>query len=256
MSTASSLLDSTDVPAVEILNPTGASRFVLVCDHASNRIPIKMHDLGLTQAQLAAHISWDLGAADVARMLSLLMDAPLVLSGYSRLVIDCNRPLNSKQLIAEISDGVMIPGNRDLTPDDRDRRLETFFYPYHEAIAKLLNDRQGPTALLSIHSFTANLSGNPRPWHIGVACRHDERLAKQLYAALLQHSDIIKESSNVGYNQPYAIEDEFDYTLPVHGEGRGLPCAMIEIRQNEIQYLTAAAVWAARIAQVLQKLDI
>lgn len=256
MSTACSLLDASDAPAVEILNPTGASRFVLVCDHASNRIPFKLHDLGLTQEQLTDPISWDLGAADVARMLSVLIDAPLVLSGYSRLVIDCNRPLHSKELIAEISDGIKIPGNHNLTADDRDRRLVTFFYPYHEAIANLLNARQGPTALLSMHSFTANLSGKPRPWQIGVACRHDERLATHLYAAFLQHIDIVMGSISVGYNQPYTIEDEFDYTIPVHGEGRGIPCAMIEIRQNEIQQTTDAAVWAARIAQVLQKIEV
>lgn len=255
MPTPCSLLAATDPPAFEVVNAAGASLFVLVCDHASNRVPLKLHNLGLNAQQLADHISWDSGAADVARMLSVLIDAPLVLGGYSRLVIDCNRPLHSKELIVVQSDGVTIPGNEHLTADDRDRRVTTFFNPYHEAIAQLLNSRKDPTALLSIHSFTANLNGIQRPWHIGVACRHDERLAKQLYAALLQHPDIVMGLFNVGYNQPYAVEDEFDYTLPVHGEGRGLPCAMLEIRQNEIQLPTAAAIWAARIAQALQKIE-
>lgn len=252
MSTSGSLLTVSEPAAVEIINATGAGNVVLVCDHASNRIPLIMHNLGLNPQQLADHISWDPGAADVARMLSVLIDAPLVLSGYSRLVVDCNRPLHSAELIPEQSDGVMIPGNANLTMAERDRRMTTFFYPFHQAITELLDIRRGNTWLLSIHSFTPILSGKQRPWPIGIAYGHDERLAKRLHKALLQQDDIVMGLIDVGYNQPYAIEDAFDYTIPMHGVARGLPCAMIEIRQNEIQLPTAAAVWAKRLAQALQ----
>lgn len=237
-------LEPAEPPAFEIVNAGGNSPVLLVCDHASHYVPRCLHDLGLEAPHLSDHISWDPGAADVARHLSALLDAPLVLSGYSRLVIDCNRPLQSPESIATQSAGITIPGNLNLTEQDRAQRIATFFLPYHQAIDALLDARHPKTTvLLSIHSFTPILNDKERPWHIGVSFWHDHRLAKQLHDQLTEHSDIL-----VGYNEPYPIENEFDYSIPVHGEGRGLASAMIEIRQNEIDSITAAKQWAARIA--------
>lgn len=251
MTTPTPLLEPAEPPAFEIVNTRGKGSAVLVCDHASNRVPRCMDNLGLDSHQLAGHIGWDPGAADVARALSALLDAPLVLSGYSRLVIDCNRPLQSRESIAEQSAGVPVPGNRYLSAQDRERRIATFFQPYHQAIHKLLDARRRqPTVLLSIHSFAAVLNGQHRPWHAGVAYRHDHRLAQRLHEVLSQCGDI-----NVGYNQPYPIDDAFDYTIPVHGEGRGLASAMIEIRQNEIQSPATAAAWATRLAHAFQAFE-
>lgn len=241
-------LGPTEPPAFEIVNATGKCGMVLVCDHASNRVPALLAELGLTPQQLAAHISWDPGAAPVARTLAAQIDAPLILSNYSRLVIDCNRPPGSAELIAPQSAGVPIPGNQNLTEQQRANRINHVFLPYHRAIKQLLDTRrQQTTALLSIHSFTAQLNGSLRPWHVGIAYRNDDQLAQPLYRNLRCHSDL-----NVGYNQPYRIEDASDYTIPLHAEGRGLPGAMVEIRQDGITNDKQILHWTAMLRQACE----
>ncbi len=245
------LLAADEPPAFEIVNASGASNLVLVCDHASKRVPRCLDNLGLTPEQLDDHIGWDPGAADVARLLSNKLDAPLILSGYSRLVIDCNRPLQSPQSIPEQSAGVLVPSNQNITAEDRARRVKNVFTPYHNAINQLLADRKNrPTVFLSIHSFTPSLDGQHRPWHIGVSFWRNDTLAKLLISALKKDEDIV-----VGDNEPYAIDAEFDYAIPVHGEGRGLPSAMIEIRQDGIRTAAGVAAWAERIAKAYQTIE-
>jgi len=217
---------------------------VLVCDHASNRVPRSLANLGLTPGQLARHIAWDPGAAEVARGLGARLDAPLVLAGWSRLVIDLNRPLASPQSIPEESDGVLVPGNLGLTPPARACRIATLFDPYHRAVAHLLEARAArPTLLVSIHSFTAELGGETRPWHAGVACGSDRRLAEPLIRALERHGDLC-----IGDNEPYEVDHRHDYTLPTHGEGRGIPHAMIEIRQDQLDSVAGSDAWVERLA--------
>ena len=241
--------------AFEIMNEQGRSNLVLVCDHASNRVPAYLNRLGLTDAQLDDHIGWDPGAAAVARLLAQELDAPLVLSAYSRLVIDCNRPLASSELIPEQSAGVMVPGNQNLSSYERDDRIQNLFIPYHDAIeslldARLLSDPRKPIIFLSIHSFTPFLFDEQRPWHIGVSHKTDDRFAKNLFNALMQQTDII-----VGLNEPYPIEDAFDYSIPTHGEARGLPSAMIEIRQDGLSTPTGIECWAERIALAYRSIE-
>jgi predicted N-formylglutamate amidohydrolase len=224
---------------------------VLVCDHAFNRVPRRLGTLGLEPDQLADHIGWDPGAADVAHRLSKRLDAPLVLSGYSRLVIDCNRPPGSDESIPEQSAGVPVPGNRGLDAEARALRLRGLFEPYHRAIARLLDARaEHPTLLLSIHSFSPVLDGRQRPWPVGVSCWRDCRLAALLRGALARGGDLL-----VGDNEPYPIEETIDYTVPVHGEGRGLPSVMIEIRQDEIRTAAEAAAWARRLAEAYRLME-
>jgi predicted N-formylglutamate amidohydrolase len=238
-------------PAVELVNAEGSGNAVLVCDHASNRVPRRLGTLGLDAAALDDHIAWDPGAAEVARRLSAHLDAPLVLSGYSRLVIDCNRPLGNAQSIAQQSAGVPVPGNRALSAADRAVRIDALFRPYHGAIARLLERRSHRASLLlSIHSFTPVLDGRARPWQVGVSYWRDPRLAALLRGELSQGTE-----SAVGYNQPYPIDEAIDYTVPVHGEGRGLPSVMIEIRQDGIRGLAAAAAWATRLAQAYRRIE-
>lgn len=238
------LLAPDEPPAFVVLNPDGKSRVVLVCDHASCRVPRSLGSLGLSLNDLHSHIGWDPGAACVAQALARKLDAPLLLSGYSRLVIDCNRPLHSPESIPEQVAGISVPGNQQLTFAERKLRVEALFNPYHRAIAFLLDQRQHrPTLLLSIHSFTPQLNGVQRPWQIGTACYRERWLAQSLYEKLQQSGDLM-----VGFNQPYAIETEYDYTIPVQGEARGLPSAMIEIRQDGITSEAHAATWAIRIA--------
>ena len=238
------LLARDEPPPFTLINPAGTSPLVLVCDHANNRVPKKLGNLGLGAAELATHIAWDPGAALVALALSKELDAPLVLSEYSRLVIDCNRPLESPQLVAELSAGIVVPGNRALSAEERESRVREVYQPYHDAVRDLLEQRTKPVALLSIHSFTPQLHDEPRPWHIGVACYRDCRLASALFSALSENKDI-----RVGFNEPYAIETEFDYTIPEHGEGRGLPSAMVEIRQDVVTTGVEVDQWARRLVQ-------
>ena len=159
--------------------------------------------------------------------------------------------MRSAESIAERSAGVPVPGNRGLTPAERAARIDALFRPYHDAIARLLDGRaRRPTLLLSIHSFTPVLNGPPRPWHIGVSYGRDRRLAALLVGALSRSGEFV-----VGDNQPYPIEDDIDYTIPVHGEGRGLPAAMIEIRQDGIRTAVDAAAWAARLAEAYRLIE-
>ena len=249
--TTSSLLEPDEPPAVEMVNADGSCCAVLVCDHASNRVPQRLGTLGLDAVQLADHIGWDPGSADVARRLSVHLDAPLVLSGYSRLVIDCNRPLRSAESIVEQSAGVPVPGNRGLSPEEREIRMNALFLPYHDAIDRLLDSRsRRPSLLLSIHSFTPVLNGRLRPWQIGVSHGCNRELAALILGALARGGDF-----TVGENKPYPIENDIDYTIPVHGEGRGLPCALIEIRQDGIRTAAGAATWATRLAEAYRLIE-
>lgn len=232
-------------PAFELVNSEGKSNFVLVCDHASKRVPRCLNNLGLTEDQLDDHIGWDPGAAEVARILSKNLDAALVLSGYSRLVIDCNRPLQSEQSIPEQSAGIPVPGNQNLNDQERASRVNSLFFPYHSAVSQLLDSRKNRTTFfLSIHSFTPVLNNQQRPWNIGVSFWRNNHFAKNLLDALNESNDIV-----VGDNQPYAIDAEFDYAVPMHGEARGFPSAMMEIRQDGIRSAEGIAEWAERITQ-------
>ena len=249
--TPSPLLGPDEPPAFELVNAHGRGNAVLVCDHAANRVPHRLGNLGLDAVQLADHIGWDPGAAAVARHLSAQLDAPLVLSAYSRLVIDCNRPLRSAESIPQQSAGVVVPGNHGLSPAQQESRVHALFRPYHEAIEQVLDARlPRPSFLLSIHSFTPIWNGQPRPWHIGVSAWRDQRLAALLLDALNQAGDVI-----VGDNQPYPIEAEFDYTVPVHGEARGLPSVMLEIRQDGLRTAADVARWATRVAQAFRLIE-
>lgn len=241
------LLAAGEAPACEIINIEGAGSAVVVCDHASNRIPRRLGSLGLALDDLATHIAWDPGAAEVARRLAEHLEASLVLSGYSRLVVDCNRPLESPESMARESGGTIVPGNRELTQASRAARIEALFRPYHRAIAEVLDRRSAagrPSLLLSVHSFTPVLNGDRRPWHLAFSYGRDARLAALLLDAFSSDKDIV-----VGHNQPYSVDDTTDYTLPWHGERRGVPHVLIEIRQDRLATSEASAGWAARLAE-------
>ena len=181
------LLGLDEPPPCEVVNAGGSAQAVIVCDHASNRVPRRLASLGLASSVLDDHIGWDPGAAAVARLLARDLDAPLVLSGYSRLVIDCNRPLDSGDSIPPASAGVPVPGNRALSGSEREERVQALFRPYHDAIAAVLDARAAagrPSLLLCIHSFTPVLAGCRRPWDIGFAWGRDARLARRLIDAM------------------------------------------------------------------------
>jgi predicted N-formylglutamate amidohydrolase len=244
--------EALDNEAVEVVNAQGHGRIVIACDHASNFIPAEFENLGLPLEDLERHIAWDPGARPVALAMSKLLDAPLVCSRISRLVIDCNRPLSAPDLVPPVSETTEVPGNRDLGADDVARRAQLAHAPFHAAIDRLLiaRERAGmETWLISVHSFTPVYKGVARPWHVGILHDSDERLSKPLLAGLAGEAGIV-----VGDNQPYSPADRVYYTLERHARSRGWPCAMIEIRNDEIADEDGQTSWAERLAGLLQAL--
>jgi len=243
------LLDDDEPPAFAVLREHGVSPFLLTCDHASNRIPRRLGSLGVSAQDLQTHVAWDFGAAEVTQSLAANLDAFAILQNYSRLVIDCNRPLQADDLIATLSEHTEVPGNRLLAPAQRDMRVNEIFKPYHERIILELNRRQElshPTVVVSIHSFTPVFKGVTRPWHVGVLYNRDARLARPLLAAFRARGDLV-----VGDNEPYAVSDESDYTIPVHAERRGLAHVEIEIRQDLIADSEGQGKWARLLSSCL-----
>jgi predicted N-formylglutamate amidohydrolase len=245
------LLTPNEPAALTIERPQGKSDFLLACDHASRLIPRSLGSLGLDDAHLASHVAWDIGAAGVARQMSALLDATLVLQNYSRLVIDCNRPPGSATSIPVQSEYARVTGNDALTADAARERAAAIFTPYHDAVSGLL-DRRGEagrrTLLVAVHSFTPVYLGKARPWQVGLMYRHDRRLGQALLGLLRTDADLC-----VGDNEPYAISDTTDYTLPFHGEARCIAHVGIEIRQDLVADETGQQAWAARLAQLLTR---
>jgi predicted N-formylglutamate amidohydrolase len=245
------LLTATDPPVFELCHSTGAAPVLLTCDHASRIVPAALERLGLTEVTLTQHIGWDIGAAAVTRLLAPMLDAPAVLAGYSRLVIDCNRTLEDPSSIPSESDGIAIPGNAALDAVARRERIATLFEPYHAAIDAQLEriDAGGRApAVISMHSFTPRMNGFARPWHIGVLWDGEGRIAKPLLAALRAELD----PTAVGDNQPYSAREPVGYTQRHHAFDRGLPHVAIELRQDLIADEKGAAEWAERLARLLK----
>jgi len=244
------LLARDEPPAFESVNPEGRAPFLLICDHASRRVPRSLDSLGLDDAVLRRHIAWDIGAAAVARLLAARFEAPLLLSGYSRLVIDCNRALEHPGSIPAASDGVAVPGNAALGAAERRRRADALFRPYHRAIdAALARFREAGRipALVSVHSCTPVFNGFERPWHIGVLWNRDGRIAEPLLAALRREPELV-----VGDNQPYSAREEPQgYTVKHHAERHGYPHVSLEIRQDLIDTRHGVAEWASRLGAAL-----
>lgn len=242
-------LSPSDPPVVEVVNADGQAPIILVCDHASNAIPSPWQNLGLRTEELAQHIAWDIGVADVTRRLAARLDAPAVLSGYSRLLIDCNRAPGDPDSIPTVSDGVPVPGNQQLSDAEADWRLETFFWPYHHAITNTIAHRwrHGLAPLfISMHSFTPQLNGGPpRPWHVGLLWNRDPRLLLPVFEWLREHTDLC-----IGDNQPYS-GCEVGYTMQTHAGAAGLPHLEFEIRQDLLMDEAGCASWATLIGDVL-----
>ncbi len=245
------LLDDDEPGPVTVEREAGASPFVIAVDHASNRIPRRLGDLGLPPEERQRHIAWDIGAAAVARGLSEVLDAACVLQNYSRLVVDCNRSPNVTASVPVVSENTPIPGNRELSAAERLARIREVLDPYQDRIADLLDARDAakrPSVLVAMHSFTPSFLGEARPWHVGLLYNRDARLAHALMALLAERHDLV-----VGDNEPYAISDETDYTIPVHGEQRGLIHVEIEIRQDLVADPEGQAAWIERLADLLPR---
>jgi predicted N-formylglutamate amidohydrolase len=247
------LLSAEDVPPVREFNAGGHSPFLLTCDHYGRLIPRILGDLGLPESELTRHIAWDIGIAGVAEALSAHLGAHLIVQRYSRLVIDCNRPPHVASAIPRISEATTIPGNEGISRETADIRRAQIFDPYHQRIGEIIDQRASadmPTVLVSLHSFTPVYAGIARPWHIGTLYHRDTHLPPLLLKLLRAEGDLV-----VGDNEPYAVGDETDYTIPVHGEARGLMNTGIEIRQDLISDQAGEIAWAERLARILGEVE-
>ena len=235
-----------------VVNPQGRSPFLFIGDHAGNVIPSRLGSLGLGPVDLTRHIAWDIGVAGLGALLSEAMDATFVRQTYSRLVVDCNRHPEAHDAMPAVSDATVVPGNADLTAQDRAARLTALHEPYHQAIGAEIARRQADgraTIVIALHSFTPALSGGtPRPWHIGVL--HDRgqpRFALELLDELRRVADTV-----VGDNEPYRM-DVIDYTVPRHCYPAELPYAELEVRQDLIGDDGGQQRWAVILAKALSR---
>lgn len=243
------MVDVADWPAaVEILNASGTSDVILLCEHASNHIPVEYNGLGLSPYDLVRHIAWDPGAAAVTRQLSCLLDAPAYLGTYSRLLIDLNRPLATPGSIVTRSEDTDIPGNIAMDAAEVERRAKRIFRSFHRHVSDVLDRRQKagrPTRLVSIHSFTPVFLGETRPWHAGVLFDKARAFGQSLVADLQRPGLLVDE------NVPYKADRTEDYAIPIHGDDRDIPAVLVEIRHDLLADSESTVDWAKRLAAAL-----
>jgi predicted N-formylglutamate amidohydrolase len=239
-SATASLLGPDDPPPFEIINPDGKAQLLLVSDHASRKTPAMLGNLGISDAEFDRHIAYDIGTEAVTRILSERLDAPAVLAGYSRLVLDLNRPPGHPQSIPAISDATPVPANQNLSEAEKDLRISELHDPYHEAITHMIAhiwNRGSAPALFSVHSFTPNFGTEPRPWDVGILWKRDPRLAAPLMGMFRGRG------MNVGDNKPYSAH-ELAYTVDVHATASGLAACSIEIRQDQVADQSGIDRWS------------
>jgi predicted N-formylglutamate amidohydrolase len=244
------LIGAGDAPPYLSYNSSGSARVLLVADHASPFFPAAMNQLGLEDWVLDRHVAWDIGSDQLTQYLADLLDAPAILAGFSRLIIDPNRKLDDPTAFVEVSDGISIPGNRALSAEQKKLRVRSFFEPYHGAIARRLDEfENGGTVpvLISVHTCTPVFAQFVRPWHIGVMWDKDPRIAVPLMENLRKVEDVC-----FGDNEPYSGRHSHDFTIDHHAEPAGLPHVGIEVRQDLVRDSDGARKWAGILADALQ----
>ncbi|MBL8701502.1 MAG: N-formylglutamate amidohydrolase [Alphaproteobacteria bacterium] len=242
-------LEPDEPPAPAVLHPRSDHPLVLLCEHASNRLPRRLGDLGLREADLGSHIAWDIGALGVAQRLADRFGAALVRQAYSRLAVDCNRSLDSPALIAETSAGIAIPGNRGLGSAERAARIDAIWRPYQDAVHDLLaaRKRRGvATLVVAIHSFTPIYLGTARPWHVGFLSGGTRWVSEALHARMGREPGLVS-----ALDEPYRIEPD-DYSVPMHGDAWGWPSTFVEIRNDLVGDAAGQQAWADRLGDALQ----
>ncbi len=248
MQYAPPLLGTGDPPPFHVAEGRPDCPFVLAADHAGRVLPRSLGTLGLTQAELDTHIAWDIGIAGVTRELARQLGAFMILQVYSRLVIDCNRPLGAHSSIVELSEFTSIPGNKGLSTAQVAERARLVFEPYHARILAEIERRERaglPIVYVAMHSFTPRFKGVDRRWHCGVLYNRDSRLARPLLQLLA------REGLEVGDNEPYFVSDESDYGIPHYGERRGHLSVELEIRQDLIATEEQQVSWGNLLGRVL-----
>lgn len=245
------LLGADECAAVTLVETRQGSPLLITCDHAANRIPAALGDLGLSADDLMRHIAWDIGALGVAREIAKQLDATLIYQNYSRLVIDANRAPERDDSIPVRSEATDIPGNRSLGLAERQRRRVEIFEPYHAQIRSFLERRvqhRLPTVFVAIHSYTPVYLGESRPWDVGVLSAADRRMADIVLRELSRDATLA-----VGDNVPYSLAAGVDYSVPIHAEARRLLHVLIELRQDRIEHQAQQQRWGARLAGILRR---
>ena len=226
---------------------------VLVADHARRDLPEEYGSLGLPAAQLERHIAYDIGVETVTRELAAALDVPAVIANFSRLLIDPNRGEDDPTLIRQLYDGTVVPGNYPMAPEERERRLDGFYRPYHDAVGAMIASVAQASGkapfIFSVHSFTPAMQGIARPWHVGILWDLDDRVARPLIDMLAQDRNLV-----VGDNEPYDGALRGD-TMFKHAIVNGFPHALIEIRQDLIADQKGAIAWAERLAPIVDAID-
>lgn len=251
MNQTESMIGPGDPPPYTVINEQGQAKVLLVGDHVSNAFPKILGNLGLDETALEQHIAYDIGTRKLVNHLSEHLDAPAVLAGYSRLVVDLNRSLEDPSVMPEISDNTVIPGNQNLTQAHRNQRIHSFYTPYRKAIDGMLHgfrERNIVPAFIAIHSFTPEMAGFVRPWHAGILWDKDPRIPLSLMQNLRAHPD----GFNIGDNEPYSGKHPADYTIDHHAEASGIPHVSIEIRQDLVDTEDGAERWATILHDALR----
>jgi predicted N-formylglutamate amidohydrolase len=247
------LLQPGDPAPVGLENPGAKSPILFISDHAGRAFPKALGTLGVAEPDLSRHIAWDVGVYGVTTHLAKALDATYVFQPYSRLVIDCNRKAGDAQSIVPSSDGTPIPGNADLSEEDRHSRAREILEPYHREIERVLADRAArrhATVIFAMHSCTDRLRRDKeqRPWHVGVIADTDWRIGDRLIELLEAETDY-----RIGRNQPYSVNMQADYTVPVHCEARGIPYVEIELRNDLIGDEKSQREWARLLADIFPR---
>ncbi len=245
------LLGADEPGPYELLNPKGTAKCLLICDHASNRVPTKLDNLGLSDEALQMHMAWDIGAGHIIRRLSEILDAPAILGTYSRLVIDLNRRLDHPTAFVTSSEGRSIPGNVAMGDEDRALRIKELYEPFHAEIGRVLDDfaaRDIVPAVISVHSFTKQFYKLTRPWEIGVLWTRDERMPVPVMSYFRQ------KGYNVGDNQPYDSRLLRGTTVDRHADGRRLPNVLIEMRNDLVAREQDCDKWAEMLGNCFKNL--
>jgi predicted N-formylglutamate amidohydrolase len=246
-----SLLSADEPSPVNVHNIDGRSPIFLVCEHAGRRIPEHLGDMGLDEHQRRRHIAWDIGAEGLSHGLSERLDAPLITQTYSRLVCDCNRATHVESFMPLVSETTSIPGNEGLADQERQARIDEIYRPLHRRIEQEIDRRiaeNRQVMFISVHSFTPVFMGEERPMHLGLLYDRDPRLAALVGSVLRADGDPL-----IVDNEPYALDDRRDFTVPYHGEGRGIPSLEFEVRQDLIADQAGQEVWAKRLADALER---
>ena len=240
-----------DHPPYWVRRPGARSPFLLIGDHAGRDVPAALDDLGLPHAELARHIGWDIGVAELGARLAEALDACFIAQRFSRLVIDCNRHPERPDAICEVSDGTPIPGNVSLSEAERQARIDEVFTPYHRRIEAEIAARAArgqPTLLTALHSFTPIMAGAARPWRYGVLHLGASPFSDAVLARLRARLGV----ELVGDNQPYRM-DETDYTVPRHAVAHGLDYVELEVRQDLLADAAGVQASAELLAPALQE---